>query len=202
MRSQVRVSYHFVTLFGATGQRIGEGWKERGGFNGFSDHVLEVCAGFPHVEINPQVWKSCIPKTSATGHLFLKAAQNLEAAGELSHEPVIEFDGHSIVEELAWRLRCAFFRDAIDIGRLSNLYPIGEALGIPQAAITEQLDNGAAFAALEADAGLKELHRLEGSPTYLLNNGRQKLYGNVGYRIIEANIAELLERPESQASWC
>lgn len=101
MRSQVRVSYHFVTLFGATGQRIGEGWKERGGFNGFSDHVLEVCAGFPHVEINPQVWKSCIPKTSATGHLFLKAAQNLEAAGELSPEPVIEFDGHSIVEELA-----------------------------------------------------------------------------------------------------
>ncbi len=32
--------------------------------------------------------------------------------------------------------------------------------------------------------------------------GRQKLYGNLGYRIIEANVQEILSRPEHQASWC
>jgi len=36
----------------------------------------------------------------------------------------------------------------------------------------------------------------------LLNEGRQKLYGNVGYRIIEANVQEILHQPGNQASWC
>ena len=47
----------------------------------------------------------------------------------------------------------------------------------------------------------KEL-RLKGSPSLVMNNGRQVLYGNVGYRILNANIRELLERPVSEASWC
>jgi hypothetical protein len=35
-----------------------------------------------------------------------------------------------------------------------------------------------------------------------MNEGRQKLYGNVGYRILDANVRELWERPQAQASWC
>jgi hypothetical protein len=32
---------------------------------------------------------------------------------------------------------------------------------------------------------------------------RQKLYGNVGYRIVEANIEELLRKPDlDQYNWC
>ena len=45
--------------------------------------------------------------------------------------------------------------------------------------------------------------RLQGSPSFVLNDGRQKLYGNVGFRILEANIQELLRPPTpTQASWC
>jgi len=40
------------------------------------------------------------------------------------------------------------------------------------------------------------------SPTLLLNEGRQRLVGNVGYRILEANVRELFERPGVQQSWC
>ncbi len=43
---------------------------------------------------------------------------------------------------------------------------------------------------------------LKGSPSLVMNNGRQVLYGNVGYRIINANVKELLKRPDSEASWC
>ncbi len=44
---------------------------------------------------------------------------------------------------------------------------------------------------------------IQGSPTFVLNEGRQKLYGNVGYRIIDANIQEMLREPRTdQASWC
>jgi hypothetical protein len=37
----------------------------------------------------------------------------------------------------------------------------------------------------------------------VLNGGRQKLYGDVGYKIIEANIQELIRDPHpDHASWC
>ena len=40
------------------------------------------------------------------------------------------------------------------------------------------------------------------SPTLDFNEGRQRLTGNVGYRILEANIQELLRTPAGQQSWC
>ena len=44
--------------------------------------------------------------------------------------------------------------------------------------------------------------RIEGSPSFVLNEGRQNLYGNVGFRVIEANIVELLRVSDiDQASW-
>jgi hypothetical protein len=36
----------------------------------------------------------------------------------------------------------------------------------------------------------------------VLNEGRQLLNGNVGYRVIEANIRELLVSNVVEASWC
>jgi len=45
--------------------------------------------------------------------------------------------------------------------------------------------------------------RIEGSPSLVLNEGRQKLYGNVGFRLIDANIQELFRVvPDDDASWC
>jgi predicted DsbA family dithiol-disulfide isomerase len=73
---------------------------------------------------------------------------------------------------------------------------------LPLAAIHRQIDSGAAHAALCADFDAKDRQLVEGSPTFVLNQGRQKLYGNVGYRIIEASINELLADPSDRASWC
>ena len=45
--------------------------------------------------------------------------------------------------------------------------------------------------------------RIEGSPSLVLNEGRQKLYGNVGFRLIEANVQGLINAPAADdASWC
>lgn len=44
---------------------------------------------------------------------------------------------------------------------------------------------------------------VQGSPKFVLNEGRQKLNGNVGYAVIEANINELLRSPiAGAANWC
>ena len=70
------------------------------------------------------------------------------------------------------------------------------------AGIGRHIDAGDAHAALYADFDAKDRQLVEGSPTFVFNQGRQKLYGNVAYRIIKANIQELLVAPGDRASGC
>ena len=199
---QIVIRNHFITLFGDTRQRIGEGWADKGGYAAFNRHVTAVVQSFEQVQINPEVWASCRPLTSANSHLFLKAIQILEDRSELENSDDAESTTTTLAEEITWRVRCAFFLDARNIGDLNVLYAIAEELRIMPAAIELLIKNGTAMAALSADTELQSKYKLDGSPTYLLNNGRQKLFGNVGYKIIEANIVELLRFPENRASWC
>ena len=78
-----------------------------------------------------------------------------------------------------------------------------QAVGVDIAAIEQCIHSGAAFAMLAADYQDADKMRIEGSPSFVLNEGRQKLYGNVGFHLIEANIQELLRSPgANEASWC
>jgi predicted DsbA family dithiol-disulfide isomerase len=199
---QVQLRHHFIPVFADVEGKIAGSWKERGGMEGYSRHVHQLAGRFPHAGIHPEVWKSPVPASSASCHLLLKAAQLLESAGEISSQPLPEHGGRTCVEELTWRLRSAFFRDARDVCSTEIQAEITEELGLPMARLRGEMDDGRAFAALFADAELQNKHLIQGSPTFLLNEGRQKLYGNVGYRVIRANLEELLENPEDLASWC
>ena len=190
---KIQVNEHFITLFGNTEKRIGEGWKEKGGYEGFNKHVLTVAKSFPHLKINPDVWITCRPASSANSHLYLKSVQLLVKKDQITS---------SDFQKLIWSIRTSFFRDAKDISQISVLTDLAKELSLPTDLIQENINNGSAIAALCGDMEMKEKFKLEGSPTYLLDNGRQKLYGNVGYRVLEANVQELLERPEGIASWC
>ncbi|MDX1698904.1 MAG: hypothetical protein R3308_11480 [Thiohalobacterales bacterium] len=198
---KVRVHQHFISVFGCTEQRIGEGWADRGGYSGFSENVCQVGRQFPHIRVNPDIWSRCRPKTSCTSHIFLKSAQLLEERRLVSAD-LDPLYNRTPVEELIWRVRRAFFEEARDVGRFSVLYGLAEQLKFPISDLEALINDGSALAALQRDMELKEMQKLEGSPSYLLNDGRQKLYGNVGYRVIEANVVELFEHPEVQASWC
>lgn len=190
---QIEVNEHFITLFGNTEKRIGQGWKEKGGFDGFHQHVMHVAQQFPHLKINPLVWKSCQPTSSANSHLYLKAVQLLVNENKVNNEDF---------QKIIWHIRSAFFKDAKDISDIQILRELAQEISLPVGLIQERIDDGSAIASLCSDMEMREQFKLEGSPTYLLDNGRQKLYGNVGYRILQANVQELLERPEGIASWC
>ena len=198
---RVQVEQRFISVFGNTLDRVGKGWQDRGGYEGFSDHVIEVSRDYPHISINPEVWRSCRPQTSMTSHLFIKSVQLLAAQNEI-YAGVNSDTGRSIVEDLIWRVRCAFFEQALGIDKLAVLLELAEDMNLPVARLETAINDGSAMAALAADMELKESHKLEGSPSFILNEGRQKLFGNVGYRIIEANVLELLEDQGNQASWC
>lgn len=193
----VRVSYHFIPVFGCTSERIGEGWKDRGGFAGFSKHVCDVVGQFEHIEVTTDVWRSATPESSASAHHFLKAVE------VVSHDaPNHDHGGRTLLERAAWRLREAFFREGRDIAQLETQLVVASELGLAVDAVRAAMEDGRAMAQLFRDIELRDQHQVRGSPTYILNEGRQILYGNVGYRVIEANVEEILHRPESQASWC
>jgi predicted DsbA family dithiol-disulfide isomerase len=99
-------------------------------------------------------------------------------------------------------VREAFFRQGRDVSNKRVLLEIAESIGLSASEIENAIATGAAHAALSEDLELARTQSINASPTLLFNEGRQRLTGNVGYRIIEANIRELLEGASDQLSWC
>ena len=75
--------------------------------------------------------------------------------------------------------------------------------GTDLADIHARLARGEAHTELISDDQEAQALGIRGSPSLVLDAGRQTLYGNVGFGIIQANIAELLREPQAgAASWC
>lgn len=198
---QVLVRHRFMSLFGDTATRIGEGWGDKDGFDGFGRHMREVCAQWGHTHLHADVWTACRPVSCTTAHAFLKA---VALCLGVETDEIGDRDARARFDGLVERVRLAFFEEGRDIARLETLLGLLEDTGPGVDAVRARLDNGEAYAALQRDAELLKTYGVLGSPTYVFNEGRQLLYGNVGYRIIETNIRELLTRGgvEGAPSWC
>ena len=196
----VRLDYRFCSVFGDTARKITSTWRDKGEYAGFNSHLRKVAQQFPHIDVHPEVWLKTRAPTSASAHLFMTAVQQwqLDREGEGQSGSMT-----SIFDKVMWAFRCGVFRDCRDIARWDVQCELAEALGVDIDAIEKRIHDGTAFARLAADYQDAEKMRIEGSPSFVLNEGRQKLYGDVGFRIIEANIQELLRAPGGdQASWC
>ena len=196
----VRLEPRFCSVFGDTARKIASTWRDKGEYVGFNAHLRAVARQFPHIEVHPEIWLKTRSPTSASAHLFMSAVQQWEhdigAQGQSG-------SATSIFDRVMWAFRCGFFRDCRDIARWDVQCELAEALSVDIEAIEKRIHEGTAFAKLSADYQDADKMRIEGSPSFVLNDGRQKLYGNVGFRIIEANIQELLRSPGvDQASWC
>ncbi len=196
----VRLEFRFCSVFGDSGRKIAVTWRDKGEYAGFNSHLRNVAQRFPHIEVHPEIWILTRPPTSASAHLFLTAVQHWQQEQEKKGQYA---SASSIFDKVMWAFRCGFFRDCRDIARWDVQCELAEALGVDINAIERSIRDGTAFAGLAADYQDADKMRIEGSPSFVLNEGRQKLYGNVGFRIIEANIQELLRAPSGdQASWC
>jgi predicted DsbA family dithiol-disulfide isomerase len=107
-----------------------------------------------------------------------------------------------LVERLLHALRRAFFVELVDISNQQRLFEVAEQAGVDIAKLQQVLDSGTAHAQLAADLAAATQSAVRASPTMTFNEGRQVLAGNVGYRVLEANIRELLRNPTDQQSWC
>lgn len=185
---EVSLDYHFVPVFGDVQGRLVERWRDRGGLAAYSRHVREVASRFDHVAVHEDVWTHEVPASSFGCHQFLHAVQLAEGRGAL--------------ERCAGALRRAFFTCVVDVGRRERQLEIAAAEGIDVGAVEAALDDGRAAALVARDVQLAREHGIDVSPSLLFNEGRQMLKGNVGYRVIEANVRELLSAEQAPLSWC
>jgi predicted DsbA family dithiol-disulfide isomerase len=197
---RILVRERFTPLFADTPTKIGDGWKDRGGYDGFGLHAREVCEQWPHTQLHPDVWTRCRPASSINAHLFLKAAALSMGIDDSSADGAARERYHGLVT----RVRLAFFEQARDIACIDVLRDLLEDRDPAWEAILEHLQTGTAAAALHRDADFANTHGVRGSPTYVFNEGRQMLYGNVGFKIVEANLNELLSGrlTDGEPSWC
>lgn len=188
LSGKIEVRYHYLDVFGNARNKIPKEWADRGGYSGFARHVADSAEPYPDAVINPNIWHKVRPNSSANAHLVLKAIE--------------QSYGQDKSIEMALLIRQAFYIDGQDIGQLNLLFSLFDDLGINKEVIKNLLSDGCAMAALMADYQQAKVLLLKGSPSYIIDNGRQVLYGNIGYRVLLANIEEHLKQPTQEASWC
>lgn len=190
---RVAVEYRLFPVFGHARGKFEKQWADRGGVAGYSRHVRHLAEQFEHVDLHPDVWTATAPRSSLPAHLYLCALRLAESEKRVAAGA---FTG------MARALRLAFFAEGADISQRGVLRGLLEREGLAVDELEAYIDSGAAYAELSEDIQLARDQAVSASPTFTFNDGRQRLTGNVGYRIIEANIRELLERPQAQHSWC
>ena len=196
---KIEITAHFCSVFADAHGKIETQWKDKGSYAGFGRHINEVGEKFPHVTINKRIWLDARPHSSASPHMFVKAIEIIEREEGAAQKPYLE----RLSTQAAWALRLAFFAEAQDIANWTVHQQIAQQLGIDYAQVEEKLRSSEAAAQLVIDYDRSQKNHVIGSPTFMMNDGRQKLFGNVGYRLIEANVQEVLHHPsEDAASWC
>jgi predicted DsbA family dithiol-disulfide isomerase len=193
---RIRVVDRFINVYGDVPRRILEhAGQSKSPRASYAAKLRSVARRFDHIGMREECFTDVVPGSSNQAHLVLAAVRLIDAGcGE----------GNAVCR-LARRVRQAFFEEARDVGRLDVLFELLEEVELPREPVEAALMDGRAMAELSRDFIEKDRQGIVGSPTYVLDGGRQKLFGNVGYRVIEANVTELLERAEHEdrgASWC
>ena len=190
-RDEVSFEFRYFNVFGDVRTKLETQWASRGGLSAYADHVHEVAGGFEHVSLHPDVWRKNVPASSLPAHLVLSAARCMDAESQ-----------GTVARTLDTAIREAFFTAATDIGQRDELLAIAEQQGLSVAELERFIGNGQAHALVASDLKNAADSAIRSSPTMTFNEGRQTLSGNVGYRVLEANVRELLRHPTAQQSWC
>lgn len=183
---QIQIEEHFCSIFPDTETKINKVWQSRGGFDGYGAHVKTVADGFDGLSLHQDVWSKVRPKSSASPQLFIKAIGLLDPK-----RPETVFP-NSPSSRAAKALRQAFFTEGQDISDWAVQRSVSQAIGVDFDAACKKIETGEAIAKLAADYELAQTLHVQGSPTYILNDGRQILFGNISYNILQANVSELL----------
>ena len=195
---QIEITCHFIHVYGDVRRRIADSGL---GAEGYSQKIRGVAARFDHVRVHEEIFRTRPPTSSMPCHIFLRAV-SLLGPEDVADCSVGGGDPRKVLALAVSGLRQAFFQDLVDVSAHSEQLALAERLGLPVGLIEGHLASGRAHAEHAHDLQLQKRFDVSLSPTLVLNEGRQRLNGNVGYRVLEANVRELLRQPAEGFSWC
>ena len=197
---RIVIDEKFVSVFADARTKTHATWKDKGGYDSMNKLFQRLTKKYDHISVHPDVWTVTQPYTSTVVHQVLKAFQAIDVEdNDVESMAYADTLGAKAVR----RFRDAFFAEARDISNWSVQAELAVELGVDPARIEAKLRSGEAAALLDADLKAAETQGVKGSPTFVINEGRQVLFGNVGYKLIEANVEELFrEQTGDAASWC
>ncbi len=117
---QIRFDPRFCSVFGDTARKITDNWKTEDSYGAFNAHLRQVAEQFPEISLHPDLWLDTRPASSAGPHLFLKAVQLSEEAGEC---------GGGSAAKTIWAFRRAYFREARNISLWRVQCEVGKETG-------------------------------------------------------------------------
>jgi len=145
-------------VFGDVPTKMETQWKEKGGYDGFAEHVHKSSSIREDAPTNSKIWTDVRPTNSSNAHLVLKAVE-------------IAYDKNKSIA-MALKFRSAFFIDALDIGNLKILCDLVKSSGLDRNKINSSIHDGLAITALMRDYQKSKQLKIKGSPSYVINGGR------------------------------
>lgn len=190
---EIDVHYHVVPVFGSVPWRFREGsWADKG-VAGRVAATARVAAMFGHNGVDGTCWEKAAPASSWAPGMAIKAAFSLEASGLIEAGKAAAYQ---------WELRRAFFERGENIAERAVQLQVAETVQLKRAPLEVALSDGSALAALWEDDHRRHESRIQGSPTYVFDGGRARLYGNFNERVLHLTVEALLEDLVGGASHC
>ena len=186
------IETRMVPVFGSIPWRFAAGPWAKDGVRGRIEATRKIACDHGHPEVDGECW-GAMPASSWPAGAAVKAVAALEKAGECSHP---------CTELYLRRIREAFFVENRNVAQRRVLFEVAEEVGVACAGLEQRLDDGSALAALWEDQEARERLKIQGSPTYLFEGGRARLYGNFSYGILRATIHELLGGVDPGCTHC
>jgi len=180
---RLTIDYRIVPVFGSVPWRFERGPWAEGGIGGRVAATRRIAEQGGRSDVSGECWSRSMPSSSWAPAAAIKAVFALAREGSVSRD-----SGPTYQRTLRERF---FVRDA-NIALRHVQLEVAEELGLHRGPIEARLDDGSALAAVCEDHAEKERLHIQGSPTYVFDDGRAMLYGNFDYAILHATIEELL----------
>lgn len=191
--AELVVDHHIVPVFGSVPQRFRDGSWAAQGPEGRAAATVRVARMHGREDVSGRVWVDDPPASSWASGAAVKGV-GLLVADELARPGAM---GAYLLA-----MRRAFFEQDRNVARRDVQLSLAEELDIDAAALEAVLVDGRATAALFEDHTAREAQHIVGSPTWVFDGGRAKLYGNFDEGILHATVRTLVAGLDVGGSAC
>jgi predicted DsbA family dithiol-disulfide isomerase len=190
---ELAVDHRLVPVFGSIPWRFREGSWAKAGPEGRREATARIAREFGHTTVTGAAWTDHAPASSWAPGVAIKAVFAMEHAGAAPEGAGARY---------LTALRAAFFVDNRNTALRHEQLAVAEALELDRAPLEQRLDDGTALAALWEDDRERETKRIQGSPTYVFDGGRARLYGNFDEQVLRATVRTMLDGLQAGGSAC